>query len=356
MINFNPSFCGSNAAARQKTNTQQPVVDKSAVKAEIKSLEEYLQRQLETPPNNKDSVDWAYFKSNIERIQEQLSKLRKICPVDRTNLEEVLMAKPTEYFRPKKADNIKDKGIKLVQNIPTNQEELDKITFTVVPIFTNANTNEEMIRIGKRDGINIETVRDENGEYKIGVKDIWHKGNYFSIDRAGAVMKYGKYSADDEYVDQEWAQKNKDENNKILDSAVVAYDEGVEILPKSYVHKGGKHITKSDMIRWDGFPVHKDPNAEVNVVGYDVEKEYETLEGKIRTNITMGDVEGYPYNTWKEIKKQIAPDKKGFSKLTFAPNDEASKKFVELIKAGTEESENEALKFLKEETAKSEQA
>jgi len=354
MIDFNPSFGATSVNTRNNTKNTNTAINKSTIQAEIKDLETYLKKLVKQPPKTKDYTEWGYYRCQIGKVQEKLAELRKLCPVNRTNLDEVMVVKPTEYFAPKKADNIKGKGIKLTQNIPSTPEELDKITYTVVPIFTNADTIEEMIRIGKRDGINIEAVQDENGEYKIGVKDIWHKGNYFSIDRAGAVMKYGKYSADDEYVDQEWAQKNKDENNQILDSAVVAYDEGVEILPKSYVHKGGKRITKTDMMNWNGFPVHKDPDAEVNVVGYEDEKEFETLEGKIKTSVTMGDVEGYPYSTWKQIKKQIAPDKKGFCKLTSAKGDKVSEEFTELIKTGNADDEMKALELLIKATAESE--
>lgn len=319
------------------------------VKAEIKKLEEDLKYQMATPPQTRDPHDWNYYNVYMDNLQSKIAKLREECPLDRTNKEEVMMARPSEYFRPQKADNIKGKGISFLPYVPQDSKELKKVTYQAVPVFTNARTIEEMIRIGEKEGINIETVKyADDGEYHTAIKNIWHQGNlddrkgYFEIDKPAVVMKYGKYSADDEYVNQNWAKHNKDENNNIEDCAVVANSPDVAILKKSYVHEGGEKIADSDMINWDGFSVHKDGKAKINAVAFDEPKVLQTLEGPIETDVTMGDVEGYVYNNFKELKKQITKNK-----IIANPEDENSKLFVELIKAGKDE---EALALLRKVT------
>ena len=344
-VSMKPAF-KSNVKNNNTNNTEQ-------IKAEIQELEADLQKQLATPPKTRDPHDWGYYNCYMDKLQNRIKELRKQVPVDRTNLDEVMMAKPMDYFRPEKTDNIKGMGISFVQGVPESEEQLKNVTYKAVPIFTNARTVEEMIRIGKRDGIEIEPFKDDNGEYKLGRKNIWNKGEYFNIDKPGVIVQYGKYDADDPYVDQEWAEKHADANGKIEDGAVVATDKnGAEILQKSYLHKGGMKITDNDLTRWNGFMVHKDPKAVVNAVAYDEPRIFTTLEGPIETDVTMGDVDGNPYNNFKQLKKQIIPDKTGFSKLKPNPADKNSAKFVELIIAGEDE---KALELLRNATRESEQ-
>lgn len=317
----------------KKTDTTQDV------RAEISKLEEDLKYQMAHPPKGRDNIEWGYYEIGMDKIQAKIAELRKKCPVDRTNKEEVLMSKPSDYFRPQKADNIKGKGISFLPYVPQDSEALKKVTYRAVPVFTNARTIEEMNRIAERDGINIETVKfADDGEYHTAIKNIWHQGalddrqGYFEIDKPAVVMKYGKYSADDEYVNNEWAAANKDENNQIEDCAVVANSPDVAILQKSYVHEGGDRITGSDMHNWNGFPVHKDGRASINAVAFDEPRVLNTLEGPIKTDVTMGDVEGYVYNNFKELKKQILKNK-----IVANPDDANSKAFVDLIKDGKDD-------------------
>ena len=200
-------------------------------KTKIRELEDKFNRMLLTPPQTRDLVDWGYYQIGLDRLRQQIDELKKQYPLDKTNIEEVLASKPSEIFAPKKADNIKGLGISFLQNIPEDKEFIDKNSYLAVPIFTNARTVEEMIRIGKRDGLNIELIPDKDNNLRAGIKNIWNKDEYFNIDRDSVAMKYGKQSAADDYVDQTWAQNNKDENNQIDDVAVVANDKNnLEIL------------------------------------------------------------------------------------------------------------------------------
>lgn len=323
----------SSATALATITGKAPVtMTKEEAKAEIARLQADLKKQMATPPKTRDPHDWGYYNAYMDRLQDKIADLRKICPLDKTNREEALKATPQELFNPLKADNIKGKGISFCQSLPSDPEEFKDNIYTVVPMLTHARTTEDLINIGKRDGINIELVPDEKGEYFLGIKNIWSEGGYFRIDRDSAVIKYGKYGANDPYVDQKWAEKNQDENGKIMDCAVIANDEGVKILEKSYVHNGGEKIGANDMHRWEGYEAHKDPNAIVNAVAWDSPKEVSTLEGKIETDVTMGDVEGYAYNNFKQLKKQI-----NSNKLKANPDDPNSAKFIELVKAGKDD-------------------
>ena len=318
-----------------KNNTEKTV---EQARAEIKELQADLKKQMATPPKSRDYRDWGYYNAYMDRLQNKIADLRKICPLDKTNLTEVMMATPQEIFNPLKADNIKGMGISFCQALPEDPKEFEKNVYTVVPMLTHARTVEDLVNIGKRDGLNIEVVPDKNGEYFLGIKNIWSQGGYFKIDRDSSVIKYGKYSADDEYVDKEWAKKNADENNQITDCAVIANADGVKILEKSYVHEGGAKIDENDMHRWSGYRAHKDPKAIVNAVAWDSPKEVSTLEGPIETDVTMGDVEGYAYNNFKQLKKQI-----NSGKLKANPEDENSAKFIELIKNGDDDKAKELL-------------
>ncbi len=79
--------------------------------------------------------------------------------------------------------------------------------------------------------------------------------------------------------------------------------------------------------------------AKVNAVAYDTPREFQTLEGKITTDVTMGDVEGNVYNNFKQLKKQIT---KG--QLVANSNDMNSQAFINLIKEGKDD---EALTLLR---------
>ncbi len=359
MVNFssvNPTIMFKGVSPKNrgdsnvKTNSSQGVSNIDT-KKQIQELEKRLNDILMNPPQNRDATDWGYYNIALDRLRSQIDELKKKCPLDKTNKEEVLFSKPSEIFAPKPADNIKGLGISFCQNIPEDDKEfIEKNTYKAVPIFTNARTVEEMIRIGKRDGLNIELYPDKNNEYHLGIKNVWDKGQYFNIDRDSVGMKYEKLDANDPYIDQDWAKQNADENGQVDNVAVVANAKNTKILNKSYVHSDGEKISDSDMVNWSGFMVHKDPKAIVNAVAFDEPRTLQTLEGEINTDVTMGDVEGYVYNDFKQLKKQILPDKKGYSKLKANPEDPNSAKFIELLKSGNDE---EALALLRQATSDS---
>ena len=200
-------------------------------------------------------------------------------------------------------------------------------------MLTRARTVEDLIKIGKRDGINIELVQDEKGEYFLGIKNIWSNG-YFRIDRDSVVMKYGPQPLDWTSVGKEWATENSflHPNDKgelvphVMDCAVIANADGLKILEKSYVHEGGGRIGQEDMHNWGGYNAHKDPKAVVNAVAWEAPRTIQTLEGPITVDATMGDVEGYAYNNFAQLVKQIQKNK-----IKANPADSASVKFCELI-------------------------
>jgi hypothetical protein len=249
-------------------------------------------------------------------------------PLDKTSYEACLQARPEQLFKPAKADNIKGQGISFLQVVPEDKEALDKVTYEVVPL-PKASTVAEFITKAKEQGVNIELVKDANGEYFLGVKNIWNNGEYFRIDRESAVIKYGKMDANDEWVDREWAAKNADSEGKIMDCAVVANSPDCRILSNSYVHEGGARITAEDMMAQKPFKAHKDPNAVVNAVAWNEPRTIQTLEGPITVDATMGDVEGNVYNDFKQLCKQITKNK-----IKANPADPNSVKFCELVKEG----------------------
>ncbi len=289
-----------------------------------------------------------YDQIHMDRIQEQIRAYREVAPLDRTNLEEVMQASPDEVFQPVKADNIKGQGISFKPYVPEDPEALAKVTYRAVPLYTNARTVAEMIRIAARDGVKIEMVQDAEGNYYPGVKAIWSEGGYFKLDRDSYVVKYGEIAADDPYIDQAWAQQNKYINAEgkevVMDCAIVAADKATaaDIMPHSYVKANGANLSASDKTNWNGFEAHKDPQGVVNAVAYESPKELQTLEGKITTDVTMGDVEGNVYNKFKDLKKQIIKDK-----LVANPEDPNSQTFIDLIKAGKDE---EAIALLRQAT------
>jgi hypothetical protein len=307
------------------------------VKKEIRAL----QRQLKAFGAGSDRYDQIL----MDRIQAKIKALREIVPLDRTNLKEVLLAAPEEIFTPLKADNIKGKGITFRPVIPTDPEKLKDVTYKAVPLYTNARTVAEMIRIAARDGVKIELIQDAEGNYYPGVKNVWSEGGYFRLDRDSFVLQYGEISVEDPYIDKEWAKKNKYRNkdNKyvIMDCAIVAADKKTvaDIMPKSYVKADGSHITHRDKSAWNGFNVHKDPNGIINAVAYNESKTFVTLEGLIETDVTMGDVEGNVYNKYKDLEKQILKNK-----IEANPDDPNSQKFIDLVKAGNKEAAIELLR------------
>lgn len=242
--------------------------------------------------------------------------------LDKTNLEVCMQARPEQLFKPAKADNIKGQGITFLPVVPETADELAKVTYDVVPL-PKANTVAEMIAKAKEQGVSIELIKDANGEYFMGVKDVW-SNNYHRIDRDGAVIKYGYQDVSWTSVDADWAAANA-VDGKVMDCAVIANAPGVRILEKSYVHEGGAHITAADMARAQ-FRAHKDPNATVNAVAWPTEQTIQTLEGAITTDVTMGDVEGYAYNNFNQLVKQIQKNK-----IKANPADPNSAKFCELI-------------------------
>ena len=251
--------------------------------------------------------------------------------LDKTNLEACLKARPEQLYRPVKADNIKGQGISFLTVLPETAEGLRDVTYDVVPL-PKAATVEEMIAKAKEQGVNIELVQDENGMYYLGVKDVWSNG-YHRINRDGAVIKYGLQPLDWTSVDSDWAKENSilHPNKKgeivphVMDCAVIANAPGVRILEKSYVHEGGALITTADMAK-SQFRAHKDPNALINAVAWDAPRTIQTLEGPITVDVTMGDVEGYAYNNFAQLVKQIQKNK-----IKANPADSASVKFCELI-------------------------
>lgn len=303
-----------------------------------------LQRQLKAYGAGTDRYDQIH----MDRIQAEIREYRKIAPLDRTNLEEVLQASPSEVFQPITADNIKGQGISFKPNVPTDPEALAKVTYKAVPLYTQARTVEEMIRIAARDGVKIEMVQDADGNYYPGVKSVWSEGGYFKLDRDSYVVQYGEIPADDPYIDQAWAQQNKYTNAEgkevVMDCAIVAADKktAADIMPHSYVKASGAPLSASDKHNWGGFQAHKDPDGVVNAVAYDEPQELTTLEGKITTDVTMGDVEGNVYNKYNDLKKQILKDK-----LVANPDDPNSQKFIDLVKAGKDD---EAIALLREAT------
>ena len=299
-------------------------------KEKIKSLEAELENLKNQPPQGRDYQDWNLWLGRQDEIREKIYRIQH--PLDKTDLNEVLRARPSELFNPKEADNFKGKGISFLPVVPDDPVELEKVTYDAFPLPMHVKTVQEFINYAKwNQGIEIELVPNENGEYYLGVKDIWRPNVYHHIDRPGAIIKYGKYSAKDDYVDQEWAEKHKDPTGMIEDSAVIANSHKNEILSKSYLQANGEKINNLDMHRYStGFRIHKDPNAIVSAVAWSSERNVEGLENTLHTDCVMCDVEGYPYNDFNGLIKQIVKQ----NKLKANPADPNSVKFCELAKSG----------------------
>ncbi len=284
----------------RSTQDLEALVRESSTPAEI----DYVIQQLESKPI-------LVNKSAIEHIID-----------DAKNKTASLKAKPSQLMHPTRTDNIAGQGISFKQAPDQPVYKCTKIEW--------GKTVEETIALNKKNGINIELVKDADGSYYMGIKDIWTEGGYHRIDRNSAVMQYGKYPKTDHYVDQTWAARNADADGNIMDCAVIANDKGAQILENSYITETGQKIDFSTME--PGTPVRKDPNATVNAVAYDSPQKLTTLEGPITTDITMGDVDGNVYNNFKQLKKQI-------TKGQLVPNeaDPNSARFIELVKAGDDE-------------------
>jgi hypothetical protein len=157
--------------------------------------------------------------------------------LDKTNLEEVLSAKPQEIFNPIKADNIKGQGISFLQVLPNDIETLKQNTYEVVPMLTHARTVEDLIEIGKRDGINIELVKDQKGEYFLGVKNVWDN-SYFRIDRDSAIIKYGPQPIEWTGVDKKWSKTKQIFTDEIGEHCAVTVDKNGGIHIAAYNRSG----------------------------------------------------------------------------------------------------------------------
>ena len=247
---------------------------------------------------------------------------------------------PQTLLKPQVADNVKGQGISFKQAADQPDYSATRVEW--------GKTIEETIALNKKNGINLELVKGDDGQYFLGIKDIWTDG-YHRVDRNSVVMHYGNYEPTPEnYVaaNPKWAKANANPDGTVKDCAVVANDTGAKILENSYVTADGQKIDFATM--QPGTNVHKDPNAIVNAVAYDSPQTLHTLEGDITTDITMGDVDGNVYNNFKQLKKQI-------TKGQLVPNeaDPNSARFIELVKAGDDDG---AIALLKKATAVSSKA
>lgn len=258
-----------------------------------------------------------------QMIKKRINQTLKENPIDLTNREVVLASDPKYLLKPQKADNVKGKGISFnqapVKDLSAESSVARRIEF--------ADTVAETIKLNREKGIPVELVTDANGEYFLGIKNIWDDRTtgegYFRIDRESAAMYYGDRGLDDWAPESEWFKQNQ-KDGKVKDFAVVANDEDAWILFRSYVDNGEAPINFNLLTEES---VHKDKNATVNAVGYAKEREFKTLEGPITTAVTMGDVSGNAYNKYAQLKKQV-----GSGKLVANPNDPNSEEIVRLLK------------------------
>ena len=275
---------------------------------------------------------------HIIEISEAKAELVKALngQIDRFGFGKIIHSKlraPSEFLKPQEATNIKGQGISFKQ-----AEGQPNYTATRIEW---GSTVEETLALNRANGVNLEFVKDANGNEFFGIKDVWSDG-YHRVDRNSVVMHYGDYKPSDTSVNADWVAKYKNPDGTIKDCAVVANDKGCKILENSYVTESGAKIDFATME--PGTKVHKDPNAVVNAFAYKRPVELNTLEGPIKTDITMGDVDGNVYNNFKQLKKQI-------DKGQLVPNetDPHSAKFIDLIKQGKDE---EAISLLREVSSK----
>jgi hypothetical protein len=287
---------------------------------------EHFNQVWQTFKTSEMDLDTYLKTANIREIDKEfLQGVRKVKNID------VAFVRPESLLKPQTADNIAGKGISFKQAAGQPDYSATRIEW--------GRTVEETIALNKKNGVNLELVKGDDGQYFLGIKDIWTDG-YHRVDRNSVVMHYGDYAPTPEnYVaaNPEWAKANANPDGTVKDCAVVANDTGAKILENSYVTVDGQKIDFATMA--PGTKVHKDPNAIVNAVAYDSPKTLHTLEGDITTDITMGDVDGNVYNNFKQLKKQIT---KG--QLVANEADPYSARFIELVKAGQDD---EAIALLK---------
>ena len=122
LVNNHINFRPVNFQGKQKQN-----YNNEEIKAEIQKLEADLQHQLETPPKSRDITDWNYYNAYMDRLQNKIKELRKKCPIDKSNLDEVMMAKPSEFFAPLENDDTPYR--KLCEQLRMlSDEDLEKIS------------------------------------------------------------------------------------------------------------------------------------------------------------------------------------------------------------------------------------
>jgi len=239
---------------------------------------------------------------------------------------------PTTFMKPQAADNIKGKGISFKQAAGQPDYSATRIEW--------GDTVEQTIALNKKNGIDLEFVKGDDGKYFLGIKDVWSDG-YHRVDRNSVVMHYGDFVPEKTSANKAWVKAHANSDGTIKDCAVVANDTGAKILENSYVTADGQKIDFATMA--PGTKVHKDPDAIVNAVAFDAPKKLQTLEGQIETAVTMGDVDGNVYNNFKQLKKQITQ-----GQLLADSSNPYSQQFIDLIKAGDDDA---AIALLKKATA-----
>ena len=239
--------------------------------------------------------------------------------IDLHNIENVKSANPSAILRPTEATTFDKKdGITFKPNVNPNDPpaEAYKIAWR--------KTVEETIELNKKNNVPLELVKDENGEYFLGVKHSWDN-DYYRVDRNSIIVKYGEG-----------------------DFAPVAEDKGARIFSQTYLDESGKTIDISNME--DGKPVkiRKNPDSTVGAVAFDKPQTLTSLEGNLNdVDFARTDVDGHPYGTYTQLANDI---KKG--KIIANASDPNSAKFVELVKSGKD---TEAKALLKQASSRAKQ-
>ena len=239
--------------------------------------------------------------------------------IDLHNIENVKSANPSAILRPTEATTFDKKdGITFKPNVNPNNTpaEAYKIAW--------GKTIEETIELNKKNNVPLELVKDENGEYFLGVKHSWDN-DYYRVDRNSIIVKYGEG-----------------------DFAPVAEDKGARIFSQTYLDESGKTIDISKME--DGKPVkiRKNPDSTVGAVAFDKPQTLTSLEGNLNdVDFARTDVDGHPYGTYDQLANDI---KKG--KIIANASDPNSAKFVELVKSGKD---TEAKALLKQASSRAKQ-
>lgn len=277
-------------------------------KAEVDGAEIYA---ITTPNGNRkiarspeDVVAYCNVLMQMDMIancKTESVKESSLNDIDLHNLENVKSANPSAILRPTEATTFDKKdGITFKPNVNPNDPpaEAYKITW--------GKTVEETIELNKKNNVPLELVKDENGEYFLGVKHSWDN-DYYRVDRNSIIVKYGEG-----------------------DFAPVAEDKGARIFSQTYLDESGKTIDISKME--DGKPVkiRKNPDSTVGAVAFDKPQTLTSLEGNLNdVDFARTDVDGHPYGTYDQLANDI---KKG--KIVANASDPNSAKFVELVKSG----------------------